>query len=285
MNITLRHRDNYRSMCILAIALFLPSLAALADGPTIQRPLSDFLSTQGKYCTDDGNGGCYLFVPPDPNFLGWTTMLPPPKLPVVPSRPEKPLFAGVDYAGLANAYAPGKKPVFSGSITERPLSDGRAEVTVLLRTKNANAWVIELEICDTCDLLDQIANKATLFGHRPRDVVNPSLQAKQALADTHLHVRFINTAPGAPLPDLVQLNNNPDILPGVELRVSRLQRERQWSTDLRIWRSRKHAGKMHDRADGTNPQGWTEQSAYGCVPGGKYQPLRSWQMNIVALIA
>jgi hypothetical protein len=87
-------------------------------------------------------------------------------------------------------------------VTERPLSDGRAEVTVILHTKNANAWVIDLDV--NGDILDQVANKPTLFGHRPIDVVSG---ATQALADSLLHVRFINPAPGAPLPDLVQLAN------------------------------------------------------------------------------
>jgi hypothetical protein len=141
-------------------------------------------------------------------------MIVPPKLPVVPSRPEIPLFAGVDYAGLADAYGPGETPLMSGMVTERPLSDGRAEVTVILHTKNANAWVIDLDLSG--DVLDQIANKPTLFGHRPIDVVSG---ATQALADSLLHVRFINTAPGAPLPDLVQLNNNPSSLPGTELKL------------------------------------------------------------------
>ena len=40
-------------------------------------------------------------------------MTPPPKLPVVPSRPERHLFAGVDYAGLADAYD-GETPLMSG---------------------------------------------------------------------------------------------------------------------------------------------------------------------------
>ena len=140
-------------------------------------------------------GGCLLFVPPDPNFLGWSNDLDSPVI----------YFAGVDYAGLANAYL-GSVPQISGTVTERPLPDGTAEVTVQLHTKNANAWVIELDLDG--DVLAQIAGKPTLFGHRPADVL---AGAAQALADTHLHVVFINTVPGAPLPDLLQINNTPAV--------------------------------------------------------------------------
>jgi hypothetical protein len=176
--------------------------AALAQG-TVQRPIEDFLSTQGTFCVPDGSGGCFLYVPPDPNFLGWNNDLDSAII----------YFAGVDYAGLANAYGPDKEPAITGTVTERPLKDGRAEVTVLLHTKNANIWVIELDFSG--DLLDQIANKPTLFGHRPADVLTGK---QQALADTFLHVRFINTAPNVALPDLVQLVNFPNPELGQELK-------------------------------------------------------------------
>lgn len=169
---------------------------ATAQAKTIQRPIEDFLSAQGTFCFDDGAGGCFLFVPPDPNFLGWNS-----ELDATPVR-----FAGVDYAGLADAYPGGNKPQISGTVTERPLKDGTAEITVLLKTKNANMWVIDLDLSG--DLLDQIANKPTLFGHRSDDVLAGE---SQALGDSVLHVVFINSAPGAPLPDLLQINGTPDL--------------------------------------------------------------------------
>ena len=90
----------------------------------------------------------------------------------------------------------------SGTVIERPLKDGRAEVTVLLHSKNVNAWVINLDLGG--DFLDQIKNKPTIFGHRPVDI---RAGAKQALANPFLHVVFTIGYPGAPLPDLVQLFN------------------------------------------------------------------------------
>jgi hypothetical protein len=179
-----------------AFAFVLLGIPAAVHGAakTTQRPLADFLSAQGTLCIDDGSGGCYLFVPPDPNFLGWNSELD--KSPIY--------FAGVDYAGLANAYAPGEEPEIAGTVTERVLRDGTAEVTVLLHTTNANAWVIDLDLSG--DILDQVANKPTLFGHRPADVLAGE---GQALGDAFLHIVFVNTAPGAPLPDLMAVGYDP----------------------------------------------------------------------------
>jgi hypothetical protein len=73
------------------------------------------------------------------------------------------------------------------------LPDGRAEVTVTLHTTNALTWVAEC-----CDF----ANGPLLFGHRPADVIGG---ADAALADSFFQISFINTEPGAPLPDLIQL--------------------------------------------------------------------------------
>src|SRR5690349_18438636 len=94
-------------------------LAPSSLAQTNQRPIDDFVSTQGTFCVNNGAGGCLLFVPPDPNFVGWSTVLDPTKLPVVRSRPAIPLFAGVDYAGVADAYAAGKDPVLTGTVTDR----------------------------------------------------------------------------------------------------------------------------------------------------------------------
>ena len=138
-------------------------------------------------------------MPPDPNFLGWNSELD--KTPVY--------FAGVDYAGLADAWAHlPTTPEMTGTVTERALSDRTAEVTVLLHTKNANAWVIDLDLDGDVygDVYGQIANKPTLFGHRPRDV---RTGAEAALGDVFLHIVFINTAPRAPLPDLMDVGYDP----------------------------------------------------------------------------
>jgi hypothetical protein len=160
------------------------------------RPISDFIEQQGTYCINDGSGGCFLFVPPVENFIGW-------------NDPANNRSASVDYAGLANKYLTTNGYIdldtsFSGTIIELPLKDGRAEVKIVLHTKNALTWVIEGE---------DYANGPLLFGYRPTDV---QAGATPVLADITFKVVFINTAPGAPLPDLIQLVVAPE--DGQELR-------------------------------------------------------------------
>jgi hypothetical protein len=92
----------------------------------------------------------------------------------------------------------------SGSINERPLADGRAEVAVKLRTKNALVWVSDISTEFPGPLL---------FGHRVDEVL---AGATPALAESTFYLVFINTAPGAPLPDLIQLAFAP--LPGQEFK-------------------------------------------------------------------
>jgi len=185
--------------------------ANFAQGGVTMRPIEDFVSAQGTFCIDDGSGGCFLFVPPVANFVGWDTAqeVPPQRGNVQPLR-----CASVDYAGLANAKieelsggAISFGTTVSGTITERPLADGRAEVSVLLHTRNALTWVASGGDNDTCDY----ATDLLLFGHRVPDVL---AGADAALGESFFQVKFINTAPGAPLPDLEQLFFAPE--PGQE---------------------------------------------------------------------
>lgn len=172
-----------------AVTLLCVGNAALAAGGAVQRPLADFLDVQGTYCIDDGAGGCVHFIDDDPNFLGWTSWIDDSSL----------YFAGIDYAGLVTeAYAPGQLPKITGTVTERPLKDGSAEVTVNLHTRGANEWVM---VYDLTDPSDQLNDNPTVFGQRPDDVANG-----QALADVHLRAVFTIAYPGAPLPDLIEFN-------------------------------------------------------------------------------
>jgi hypothetical protein len=181
-------REREKSPILLLIVLVLLFVTILVAGviPAAaagnQRPIEDFIDSQGEYCIDDGMGGCFLIVPPVANFIGW-------------SDPTAMLLASFDYAGLADECAGGTFGTeMSGSITERPLADGRAEVHVRLRTTNALAWVV--------DGLDDF-NGDLLLGQRLEAC--GILPARPALGSSLLDVTFINTAPGAPLPDLVEL--------------------------------------------------------------------------------
>lgn len=184
-----------RALVLAAAALALsPAPAGAAT-----RPISDFLSTQGTYCIDDGAGGCFIFVPPVANFVGWT----------VTGGSQ---VATVDYAGLANGSFdcdgigfPGGTTSFGttmdGTIVERPLRDGRAEVTVVLHSRNALAWVADGGV-------DGNFAGPLLFGNRVCDVI---AGAEPALVDSQLQVVFTIPARGAALPDLIKLFFAPDL--------------------------------------------------------------------------
>src|SRR5439155_727041 len=119
----------------LSATALIPLLLAAATltATAAQRPITDFTSRQGAYCLEVDNDGnvdcaasgyhgssCVLFVPPQPNVGGWID-------------PKTAVFTLVDYADLADSLLGGALgTTLDGSITEIPLPDGRAEVTVLL---------------------------------------------------------------------------------------------------------------------------------------------------------
>jgi hypothetical protein len=175
-----------RKILVLSVVLFVMVFLTGASNPAAhaeQRPIENFVDAQGTYCFPDGSGGCLLFVPPLENFLGWTDLV-------------HGLGISVDYAGLADDFTGGRFGTeFSGNVTERPLPDGRAEVHVRLHTRNALTWVLNRP-----DFLFP-TDEELLLGYLVVDTDENS----PALADSFLDVKFINTAPGDPLPDLIQL--------------------------------------------------------------------------------
>jgi hypothetical protein len=159
----------------------LASVAALglpprrADAATVQRPLSDFLNAQGTESFPPlfGPIPVFFFSAPQAGDPG----------------------AWIDYAGLATPFLASLGislgTSISGSVTERPLADGRAEVSVLLHTVNALAWVQEL------------TSGAPLFGSLPDEIAADPVRNALAVGESFWQFVFDNTAPGAPLPDLV----------------------------------------------------------------------------------
>ena len=179
----------------LAPIAWLLGVVALATTMTIpvqaqgnQRPLADFTSAQGA---------SMCFTPPARDQLGWGTGINKTN---GNANLTPPRFALIDYTGLEAKYLLSQGidlgTTVSGSVLERPLADGRALVTVDLQTKNALGWALGPD--------DQLNTGPTLFGSRVLDIVNKG--AIPALGDSHFHAVFINTAPGAPLPDLVCIN-------------------------------------------------------------------------------
>ncbi len=132
-----------------------------APGNVVPRDISDFLSTQV-------------------NWTGWSG--PPP---------DYPLFYVADYAGIFNKkYALGLPSTFDGIITEKALSDGTAEVKIMVRAHDILIYV------------RRGPAGATLFGARVGDVL---AGATPTLGDAKLEITFINSAPGAPIPDLFSM--------------------------------------------------------------------------------
>jgi hypothetical protein len=178
------------NMSLLAVAIVALTFgaAALADGPARQRLLSDFLDTQGSTT---------IFNPPVPDYLGWTA--PPPGV-----KTPAPSYVGgngaaCDYAGLANEWLmangyPDLGTSFSGSVTERSLSDGRIQVQVELHTKNALTWATR----NTTPPFGNQAVDPVIFGARPQDVL--ATGAIPGIGECHASFAW-KQAPG-PLLDL-----------------------------------------------------------------------------------
>jgi hypothetical protein len=100
-----------------------------------------------------------------------------------------------DYSGRNNSqFQLGLGTTTDGTITERSLPDGRARVHVVLHTRSAL----------TTGGFN--FNAAGVFGHSVGQVLGG---ADAALGDSLLTVDFINTAPGAAMPNLISLIFNP----------------------------------------------------------------------------
>src|SRR5207248_11484665 len=91
----------------------------------------------------------------------------------------------------------------TGTVTEQPRDDGRALVTIDMQTTNAMSLIVQGP-----DL-----TRSPSVGYQAPELVDGVNQA--ALGDAHLHLVFVNSAPGASLPDLNQLVMAPQ--PGQEL--------------------------------------------------------------------
>lgn len=133
-------------------------VALAKGGPAVQRPISEFVDAQTS-------------------FFGWF------------DRPDEKYFEFVDYTGyFNNLYNLGLGTTVNGKITERPLADGTAEVSVEFHTKNALVYVRELN-----------APFQMLLGGTPFQV---SVGQEPAIGSTNMKWVFINSAPGDPIPNL-----------------------------------------------------------------------------------
>jgi hypothetical protein len=193
--------------CITCAALLL--LAVPSSGlaaPTRQRPIEDFVAKQGTYCVQLAPGApCFLAEGPIGNilaFMKWTDGYR--------------RFARVDYAALVDRYLeahglPTWGTTYDGSITERPLPDGRAEVSVRLHTRNTPGWVTYRTWNDANG--DGVGTGSELsgptlkaWGHTASELASG---AYPALVNVEFHLVFVNIAMGAPMPDMTQFSFDP----------------------------------------------------------------------------
>ena len=167
-------------------ALLVPTLA-LAEPATTTRPISDFLTKQGKICP--ASPACAGFLT---NYFGFSGQNGTPI-----ERTTR--IAFVDFAALEGPVAAALGTSTTGTVTDRPLADGTAEVHVILHTRNALTQVLAFDPTKPFPA----AFGDHWFGYTAADVLGG---ATPGVGDSDLDVTFINTKPGDPLPDLVGIN-------------------------------------------------------------------------------
>jgi hypothetical protein len=158
------------------------------DKAAVARSFDEFLAAQGTYCWPGGDP-CFVFNPPVPNYAFWY-------------EPNTLLSMWPDYAGVAAAWLEEESggmitvpTMVTGSVTERPLPDGHAMVHVRLRAENAMTWAFDYSE-------EVIAPESVWLGSMPQEVLEG---AQPSLGEVEMNLRFVNTAPGAPLPDLIEV--------------------------------------------------------------------------------
>jgi hypothetical protein len=172
-----------------------------AAGTGGQRPIEDFLKAQGTTSSFYRTA----YAPDLTDYaVGFSSAPCPGQFCQYPTS----RIAVVDYAGGADKYLQknGRGPLNTktdGSITERVLPDGRAEVTIVLHTENALTFASTWDY--SLPMPPQSAETNTrLFGSSVSDLLrDPS--RRPSLASSDLVMIYRSPKPGAPMPDLVQM--------------------------------------------------------------------------------
>ena len=157
----------------VALLAFLGTIQANAQG-TRQRPFSDFLNAQNSFFNPNVCGGPSLaFAPPDFSTLAFVD------------------FTGKGADCVQNLHnGPAINTQVDGTVTERDLPDGTAEITVNVHFRNALALARDLN-----------QRGVAIFGYFRTELFNHP-EITPGLATGNLLVKFIIPYPGAPLPDL-----------------------------------------------------------------------------------
>jgi hypothetical protein len=159
-----------------------------AAGRVTHYDIMDWVLAQGSFCQLPENEGGQLCGPPVPglSISGW-------------SDPTHGFCGFIDYAGFATRYleqagGPSLGTTYGGSITERLLNDGRAEVTIILRTNNALAFELP------CAGLPSNP-QPLLFGAVPTEIL---AGAEPVVGSSFFSFTYI-APPGYPFPEPIQL--------------------------------------------------------------------------------
>jgi hypothetical protein len=168
------------SVVLVIGALVAPS-TTLAAGNAGQRPFSDWLDAQQAVLDPS--------VAVELGPISWYE----------PASGEN-IMADMDGRVAAWVTANGGSavaPIITGTVIERVLPDGRAEVRVNLTFRNAITYVW-LDLNDFADF----PNGPELFGYRASEIADG---ASATLGDGSFRITFLQPEPGAPLPELAQL--------------------------------------------------------------------------------
>jgi len=162
-------RQTFMLVTAVAVTAFVGTVQVLAQGAR-QRPFSEWLDKQTTFA------------------VAWQ------------DQPPSKTFAYVDYAGkyaafIASSGGPTINTEVDGTVRERDLPDGRAEILLNVHFKNAMSYALDLT---------QSPPAPTIFGFRSGELIaNPSLSP--ALASGELQARYIIASPGASLENLADI--------------------------------------------------------------------------------
>jgi hypothetical protein len=198
----LSRREFIRRAGVTAAAASIGGLGLLKSAPAfgepaasvVHRPLSDLLAAQ------------------ELRYVGWVWW--------DAKAVNRAMF--VDHWGTHLEYLAGlgihPGTTLSGTVIERPLADGRAEITASVRAKNAIAWATRgakgYELGD---------DEPLLFGYLPEEIAASS-GLTPALAEAQSQFVFTIEAPGAAIPDLADASfHNKTSYPWFQLRKASIR--------------------------------------------------------------
>lgn len=169
--------------------------SARAQGKLVKRDLQEWLDAQGSVVHPQ--------LPKTPRLFAWTND-PDINGDGLDDGPRYIMW--YDYAGVLareTSYGGGALGPASidGTVTERAVGDGMAEVTVSVKLNRALIWVTTFAKDPTTLPADWFrVSGPTVFGHRESEIeANPGLEP--AWANIHFTATFLNEV-GADMPDL-----------------------------------------------------------------------------------